>query len=121
MQPAGWKTSWEGVSCETPLPVLPRNDLRHPWPDGNPSEETSCHQVGEHHPDEECPGRDAMAVSPAKIAAMVLLGALMALYVLLTSGCASASWKAGLSTNEIDFKNGPSVIPKAEFSLGGAF
>lgn len=80
---------------ETPFRIPPYNNLRYPWPDGTPSEETSCHQVGEHHPDEECPGRDAMAVSPAKIAAMVLLGALMALYVLLTSGCAQVWAKGG--------------------------
>lgn len=62
-----------------------------------------------------------MAVSPAKIAAMVLLGALMALYVLLTSGCASASWNAKVASDPVDFKAGPSFMPKVEAGIYGSF
>lgn len=61
-----------------------------------------------------------MVVKPAKMAAMVLLGALLALYVLLSSGCASASWNAKV-VGEPDFKAGPEFMPKFEAGIGGTF
>lgn len=50
-----------------------------------------------------------------------LLAAILLSVVLWLTGCASTTWNAGVSTNEIDFKQGPNVIPKATFGIGGTF
>lgn len=53
------------------------------------------------------------------VTAAVVLGVLWICSML--GGCATANWSAGVATDEIDFKQGPNVVPKATFSIGGTF
>lgn len=50
-----------------------------------------------------------------------ILAAILLTAICWLTGCASTKWNAGIDSGEIDFKQGPSVIPKATFSIGGEF